>query len=185
MGYGANRQMELKTRSVGVMSLAALGPRTYAARMKISIVLCSLVLTVGVGAQGTAGPCATKKAEAAKKADAAKVEAPPQIDGMVVPRGALGFMAVQIVGNTFKISFYDAKKKPTKADVTRAILRWDPKYKVGSERVVLNLSEDGKSLASPRNIRPPYLFKLFITLLKDAAEGEDAPGETHVIDFRD
>ncbi len=146
--------------------------------MKTSAVLCSLVLAVGVWAQGTAGPGATKKA------DTAKAEAPPQIEGIVVPRGALGYMGVQIVNNTFKISFYDAKKKPTKADVTRALLRWDPKYKVGSERVLLNVSEDGKSLASPRNIRPPYLFKLFITLMKDGTEGEDGAGETHVIDFR-
>ncbi len=146
--------------------------------MKISAVLCSLVLTVGAWAQGPAVP------GSAKKADAPKTEAPPQIEGIVVPRGALGFMGVEIVNSTFKISFYDAKKKPTKADVTRALLRWDPKYKAGSERLLLSVSEDGKSLTSPRNIRPPYLFKLFITLMKDGAEGEDGAGETHVIDFR-
>ena len=102
----------------------------------------------------------------------------------MVPRGERGFLGVQIVNNTFKISFYDAKKKPVPPDVTRAVLRWDPKYKVGQERVVLNLSEDGKSLASPRSIRAPYNFKLRITLLKDATETEDPVGETLVIDFR-
>ena len=146
--------------------------------MKIFVVLCALVLTVGAWAQGTAVP------GSAKKTDAAKTEAPPQIEGIVVPRGTLGFMGVQIVNSTFKISFYDAKRKPVKADVTRALLRWDSKARSGSERVMLNLSDDGKSLGSSRNIRPPYLFKLFITLLKDSAAGEEAAGETHVVDFR-
>lgn len=123
---------------------------------------------------------APKKGEAAKKAEPAKIE------GIEVSRGAAGFMGVQMVGSTFKISFYDAKRKPIAADVARALLRWDPKNKVGSERVVLNRAEDGMSLTSPKNIRPPYLFKLYITLLKTAGEGEaaEAAGETHVIDFR-
>lgn len=142
--------------------------------------LCLLVLAGSVAAQDAPAPAKA----APKNGEPAKAEPAPVIEGIVVPRGALGFMGVQIVNSTFKISFYDAKRKPAKADVTRALLRWDPKYKKGSERVVLNVSEDGKSLSSPRDIRPPYLFKLFITLLKDGAEGEDASGETHVIDFR-
>jgi hypothetical protein len=122
---------------------------------------------------------APRKGESAKQAEAARIE------GVEVARGS-GFLGVQIVGGTFKISFYDAKKKPIAADAMRAVLRWDPKYKVGSERVVLNRTEDGLALASPRNIRPPYLFKLYITLLKSAAEGDsaEAAGETFVIDFR-
>ena len=91
---------------------------------------------------------------------------------------------MQIVNSTFKISFYDANRKPAKADVARALLRWVPKSRSGSEWVVLNLSEDGKSLVSPKTIRPPYFFKLFITLLKDAPAGEEAAGETYVVDFR-
>lgn len=120
---------------------------------------------------------------AAKKAGAAEKAEPAKIEGMEVARGS-SYLGVAMVGGTFKISFYDAKKKPVAADVARALLRWDPKYKVGSERVMLNRSEDGMALASPRSIRPPYLFKLYITLLKDAAGGDDAAGETFVIDFR-
>jgi hypothetical protein len=152
--------------------------------MKKSAVLCCSALVVFAWAQPTVGMAQTKAADSAKKADGAKKEAPPTIDGVEVSRGALGFLGVQIVEGSFKIAFYDAKKKPIKADVTRALLRWNPKYKIGSERVVLNLSGDGKSLTSARDIRPPYLFKLFITLLKDGADGEDAAGETYVIDFR-
>jgi hypothetical protein len=125
----------------------------------------------------------TKKAEAPKKAAEQKKEE-PKIEGVVVSRGEKGYMGVEIVGSSFKITFYDTKKKKIAPDVARAALRWDPKYKVGSERVVLNPDADGKSLSSPRSIRPPYTFKLFITLLKEATEKEDAVGETHVIDFR-
>ena len=154
----------------------------------IAVLLCPLAFMSAVWAQGPAPTGSTKapaqKAEAGKKAEPAKPEEPAPIQGIVVSRGALGFLGVEIVDSTFKISFYDAKRKPVKADVTRALLRWDSKARSGSERVMLNLSDDGKSLASPRNIRPPYLFKLFITLLKDAAAGEEAAGETHVVDFR-
>jgi len=119
-----------------------------------------------------------------KKAEPPSAEEPATIEGMEVSRGERGFMGVQIVNGTFKIAFYDAKKKLIAPDVVRAALWWDPKYKVGRERVVLNLSGDGKSLSSPRAIRPPYNFKLFITLIKESTEAEDAAGETHVIDFR-
>jgi hypothetical protein len=125
----------------------------------------------------------TKKTETAKKAEPEKKEE-PKINGIVVSRGEKGFMGVEIVGSSFKITFYDTKKKPIAPDVARAALRWDPKYKVGQERVILNPDADGKSLSNPRTIRPPYHFKLFITLVKEATEKEDPVGETHVIDFR-
>ena len=132
----------------------------------------------------TAGEAAAaKKAEAAKKADAAKKEE-PKIEGVVVSRGEKGFMGVEIVGGAFKITFYDAKKKKIAPDVARAALRWDAKYKVGQERLVLNPGADGTSLSNPKTIRPPYSFKLFITLLKEASSDEQPVGETHVIDFR-
>jgi hypothetical protein len=127
---------------------------------------------------------APKKADATKKAEPAKKEE-PKIKGVVVSRGEKGFMGVEIVGSSFKITFYDTKKKPIAPDVARAALRWDAKYKVGQERVILNPDPDGKSLSNPRTIRPPYHFKLYITLVQEATEKEDPAGETHVIDFRD
>jgi len=127
------------------------------------------------------------KAAPAAKAPAAKTvkkeEPPPKIEGITIPRGK-NFLGIQIVNGTFKLSFYDEKKKSIPADVSRAVLRWDPKYKVGKERLLLGPSEDGKSLSSPKNIRPPYNFKLYITLLKEASEAEDPAGETFVIDFQ-
>jgi len=124
-------------------------------------------------------------APVAVPAPVAKVAEPPKIEGMEVARAGGGFLGVAIVGGTFKISFYDAKRKPAQADVARALLRWDPKYKQGSERVVLTLAADGKSLASAKTIRPPYAFRLFITLLKnEAATEESSAGEVLVVDFR-
>ena len=132
---------------------------------------------------------ATKAAPGAKKAPGKeagkKEEPPPKIEGIEINRGAKGFLGIQIVESTFKLSFYDAKKKPVAADVARAVLRWDPKYKVGQERIVLNPSGDGKSLGASRSIRAPYNFKLFITLLKDASASDESPvGESYVIDFK-
>lgn len=142
--------------------------------------LVSLLVLVTAAALAAPADPATKVQPAA-----AKAEELPKIEGMEVARAGGGFLGVAITGGTFKISFYDAKRKPAQADVSRALLRWDPKYKQGSERVVLTLSGDGKALASAKTIRPPYAFKLFITLLKDAAGAEEAAaGETLVIDFR-
>jgi hypothetical protein len=134
-------------------------------------------------AKSPAENSAAKKASTAKKAEAAKKEE-PKIEGVVVARGEKGFMGVELVDGAFKITFYDAKKKKVAPDVTRAALRWDAKYKVGQERLVLNPGSDGKSLSNPKVIRPPYTFKLFITLLKDGTDDQQPVGETHVIDFR-
>jgi hypothetical protein len=148
--------------------------KTHVARLvSLAVLLVSVALAAPAGAAMKA------------PVPAAKAEEPPKIEGMEVPRAGGGFLGVAIVGGTFKISFYDAKRKAAPADVARALLRWDPKYKQGSERVVLTPSADGKSLTSAKTIRPPYAFKLFITLLKDTAGAEEAAaGEVLVIDFR-
>ncbi len=144
----------------------------------------------GKAAATQAAPAAKGAAPAANatKAPAKKAEAPPKIEGMEIARGAKGFLGLQLVGGTFKLSFYDLKKKPVAPDVARAMLRWDPKGKVGQERLVLN--RDGLALSSPRPVKPPYAFKLFITLIPeggatgDGAEAAAPAGETIVVDFR-
>lgn len=98
------------------------------------------------------------KADAKKKADEIG-----KIDGMEIARGS-GFMGLQIVDGTFKLSFYDAKKKPVAPDVVRASFRWNVNYQKQPERVVLGLS--GKSLVADKTIRPPYSFRLYISLFK-------------------
>jgi hypothetical protein len=197
------RQNGTKTSRAPSKPLAAgVARRKFTAMKTTFALLCSVLITVSAWSQTAAAQPAADEATPAKKtaapgstATTEKAPAPKsppatkenKIEGVEVARAGRGFLGVQIVNSTFKISFYDAKKKPVAPDVTRAVLRWDPKYKVGKERVVLNLSEDGKSLTSAKNIRPPYLFKLYITLLKDASDAPEAAepvGETHVIDFR-
>ena len=114
---------------------------------------------------------------------AKKDEPPPKIAGMEIARGDR-FLGLEVVNGVFKLSFYDAKKKPVPPDVARAVLRWDPKYKVGQERTVLSPGGGVNVMTSEKTVRPPYNFKLFITLLKQATEGEDPVGETIVVDFK-
>ena len=129
---------------------------------------------------------ATSKKEASKKAEAQKDDGKKKkedeigkIEGIEIPHGK-GFMGIQLVNGTFKLSFYDEKKKPTAADVTRAVLRWKVNYQPTDERAVLNPS-GANALASPQVIRPPHTFKLNMTLIK--GEGDDAASEFMAIDF--
>jgi len=134
-------------------------------------------------ASGAKTMAAEAKATAAKKAaadKAAKKEEPPKIEVMEIGRGAKGFLGLQVVGGNFKLSFYDAKKKPVAPDVVRAVLRWTPNYKPGTEIYVLGAG-DGKSLSAPKTVRAPYSFKLFMSLF---VEGEENPVESYVVDFR-
>jgi len=127
---------------------------------------------------------AKKKADAAakKKADDAKKkkdEEKGKIEGIEIPHGK-GFMGLQLVSGTFKLSFYDENKKPTAPDVTRAALRWDVKYQPTPERTVLN-PDGGNALAGGKTVKPPYAFTLAITLIK--GEGDDAATETIMVPF--
>ena len=159
--------------------------------MKTTLALLAVLgLMLSAAAQSApSGKAAPDSKAAPGKADsdgkAGKKDEAPKIEGMEIARGNRGYLGLQIVNGAFKMSFYDAKKKPTAPDVARALLRWDAKYKVGQERLVLNPGEP-TALSNPKVIRPPYTFKLFITLIKDAAnEGAESPaGETYVIDFR-
>ena len=129
-------------------------------------------------------PAAKTDAKPAPKKDEKKKEDEMgKIDGMEIKRGS-GFMGLQIVDGTFKLSFYDAKKKPVKPDVARAAFRWNVNYQKAPERTILSVS--GTALVSDKTVKPPYNFKLFVTLFKDAGEGyeaSDAGAENLTIDF--
>jgi hypothetical protein len=136
------------------------------------------------GQPGAAKSTPAPKAPPAGATKSKKEEKMGKIEGVEIARSSKGWLGIQIVDATFRLAFYDEKKKPVAADMDRAALRWDPKYKVGEDRVVLTPSDDGKALVSARNIRPPYNFKLFITLLKDAKGNQPAATENYTIDFR-
>ncbi len=113
-----------------------------------------------------------------KKDDKKKDEAPAKIEGMEIARGT-GFMGLALVSGTFKLTFYDAKKKPVAPDVTRANLIWKVHYQSLPERTVLN--PNGKALTSEYIVKPPHSFYLTIILVK--GDGDDAPTETFNLDF--
>jgi hypothetical protein len=142
----------------------------------IAVVLLALAGMVASGAEPKSG---APKSPAQPEA---KDEAPAKIEGMEIARGGGRYLGLAIVDGKFRLAFYDAKKKPVAPDASRAVLRWDAKYKVGLERVVLTPG-DGNVLTSERFIRPPYNFKLTIVLLGDAASGDEPAGETYVIDY--
>ncbi len=102
-----------------------------------------------------------------------------KIDGLEIARPNGTFLGLQIVNNNFVLSFYDAKKHRTTADVSRATLRWAVKYQPQDERAVLNPSGDGQSLTSAKTIRPPHSFKVFLALF---VEGSDSAVESYSVD---
>jgi hypothetical protein len=134
---------------------------------------------------GSSSPTSGVKADAkpaAKKDDKKKKEeAPARIDGVTVARGA-GFLGIQIVDGHFKVSFYDAKKKPLPPDVASAVLRWKVNYQPDLEHTQLTPGGGANSLTSEKVIRQPYSFKLTLLLLK--SDGDDASTETLQVDFQ-
>jgi len=107
-------------------------------------------------------------------------EAEPTIKGYVLNRPKGGFLGLTLEGNNFKLAFYDAKKKPAKVDVARATARWPVHYMPHDEFTVLTPGGDGTALVSPKYVRPPYAFKLYLSLFK---EGSENAVESYVIDF--
>lgn len=127
-------------------------------------------------------PAKTPAKSAPAKTDVKKEEPMGKIEGIEIKRGS-GYLGIALDGGTFKLSFYNSKKKPVAADVSRAALRWPVSYRQGDERTVLNVSGDGKSLTSPKVVKAPHNFKLFITLLPGEG-GEETASESYVVDFR-
>jgi len=143
--------------------------------MKKPVILILLLTLAGAFAVAAPAPKAGKGG-----AD----EEPPKIEGLEISRGAKGFLGLEIVSDNFKLTFYDEEKKPTTPDVASALLRWNSKVRVAQERVALLPGGGEHSLTSSRFIRPPYVFKLFITLLKDSSGNSDADIESFVVDYR-
>lgn len=115
-----------------------------------------------------------KTAPAPAPAEEAKSEGTEEeatIPGYSVERkNGKGYLGLTMEGNGFKLSFYDAKKKPVACDVARATARWRTNYKTSEEFKTLLPSGDGMTLVSP-DVKPPYNFKLvFLTLLSEDGE---------------
>ena len=144
--------------------------------------LASTVLSLGQ-APGAPPPLSVAAAAKipAKKPEAKKPDPVPTIEGITLERGSR-FLGIAVVDGNFRLSFYDEKKNPVAPDVSHAALRWPVKYQPMEERTVLNPAADGLSLTSPKIVRPPLIFKLYIALANPA--GSEIQGETFVVDFR-
>jgi hypothetical protein len=112
----------------------------------------------------------------AKKGDKDKE---PQLPGMVIPRARGGFLAVEVSGGNFKVTFYDAKKLLTEVDAARAGVRWRAVGIINERHGVLLPSSDNKALIGNVFVKPPFTFKLYLTLL---AENNTAL-ENYVVDL--
>lgn len=145
--------------------------------MKILAVLLSAVIAVGV-MQAQTKPAAGKEAPGAKKEEPMGV-----IPGTTLVRPNGHFLGLTLQDGKYKLTFYNAKKKPEKVDVARAVARWPNLHGPGDNRTILNPAGDGTFLMGAQFVRGPHAFKLFITLL--SGEGDEAAGvENYTVDFR-
>lgn len=145
----------------------------------------SLLAVICLLAGATLLSAQTAPAKPAKPGAKAKVEAPkevePVIPGQTIARANGTFLGLEIVGGNFKLSFYDAKKKPAAVDVTRATARWPNTRGPGDNRTMLNVS--GNALVGSKHVLPPLVFNVYITLLQ--GEGDEAKAvESLVVPFR-
>jgi len=119
-----------------------------------------------------AKPYAAQAKPAAAPAEAktgAKEEEMGVIEGIELARSNGTFLGLQVVSGNFKLSFYDAKKKPTKANVARATARWNANQKTGQDFTVLNPAGD-TALVGAKFVRPPYNFIVFLVLINEAGD---------------
>ncbi len=112
------------------------------------------------------------------------------ISGTAIQRAHGGWLGIELKDQNFWLTFYNDKKKPVAADASAAVLWWPVQYQPNNERVELTASSNPAVLTSAMVIKPPYSFKLHITLLTDAAPGPaPQPGatspepESYIIDF--
>ena len=111
-----------------------------------------------------------------------KKEEEPVISGQTIARANGTYLGLELAGGFFKLTFYDAKKKPMTPDADRAAARWPNSRHadLGPNRAVLNRS--GDVLIGNKTVVPPLNFTVFITLLK--GESDDSAGaETFAVPF--
>ena len=133
-----------------------------------------------------------RAAEAAATDDAAAAaEAEPELEGVVVERPDGTFMTVTMDGTRALLSFFDAKKKPIAPVVERAFVKFRLSGRRPENRTLLPDAE-GMSLTHGRPLRPPFVFRAFITLVHEDGdaevddedeEGDVADGERHQISY--
>ncbi len=148
----------------------------------LRLFLCALASCLMVTALSAQSPSAPK-GKTAPKQEQKKEEEMGKIEGMEIARANGHFLGLTVEGGQWKLTFYNTKKKPEPVDVTRGAARWVIPMKADNERTVLNPGPDGHSLVGSRFVRPPYHFKIFITLIRGEGDAAEA-GETYTVDYR-
>jgi hypothetical protein len=129
-------------------------------------------------------------AEDAPASSAAPTAEEIQLQGVVIERPS-GFMTVTMEGPRVVLRFFDKDKKAIAPDVHHAIVKFKMTGRRPQNRTLL-LGTDGMSLTHGRVLRPPYNFKAFVSLVKDAGgeevddedeNAEVAEGERYTVDF--
>jgi cytochrome c1 len=152
--------------------------------MKTLRLLLSLFVgaTLAVSLAAQTAPAAKAKGKADTKQQKKAEEEEGKVEGQVLNRPNGKFLGLTLQDGKYKLTFYDAKKKPEKVDVTRATARWDNLHGPGFNRTVLNPAGDGTFLLGAQFVRGPHSFMLYLTLIR--GEGETADGsETYTIRF--
>lgn len=111
------------------------------------------------------------RSEPAAKPEETKPELPKT--GVNLARPAGGWLNVEVVGNRFVLSFFDAEKKPVPADRPGGVVRYVYTARENKPPAPLAPSEDGLKLVTPARIRPPHVFRVYIVLRGERPEDAD------------
>ena len=93
--------------------------------------------------------------------------------GINLERPAGGWINVEVVGNRFVLSFFDAEKKPVPTDRPGGVVRYVYTARENKPPAPLARSEDGLKLVTPAKIRPPHTFHVHIVLRGERPEDAD------------
>jgi hypothetical protein len=114
--------------------------------------------------------------------DAPGEEKEGTIAGTPIKRAQGGWLGVELKEGSFQLTFYNEKKNPIPADRTSAVFRWPVHYQPNDERTELLPTDNPAVLGSTYPVKPPYAFKLHITVLGGSDNDKDSP-ESYVLDF--
>ena len=145
--------------------------------MKACHFLLSMALALGVACTALFGAAAPPQ----KAPDGKDAEEVFEVDGVEIARANGTFLGLAVRNNNFVLGFYDEDKKPVRADMVSATLRWSVRYQPNDERAVLRVGGDGTVLTSAFVVRQPHSFRVTILLF---AEGRQDSAETYSVEYR-
>ena len=131
-----------------------------------------LALAVSLSAVGRSAD------EPASAGAATAAAAEPKLEGVVIERSSGGFLTVTMDGPKLVLSFFDAEKKQIPPDVDHAFVRIHPAGRNPLRRTLIKM-DDGLTLTHGQPLRPPWVFKLYITLV----DANDKAIEEYVVDY--